>query len=238
MREEAEAMARVDSKERQSEGDDNGTHDEGCGEEIMREDKGNRLAALLGLRARDIMQRETIWCGPEESIEAVLAKMRRAGCDEVIVGRDGAAAGIAARSELKGRLSAPVRRVMVKWKKGGRDATLGMPVKFAMIRGVRSIGEGTSVTALMKSMRQSGWRALAVVDGQGKVRGLVTACSVLKIRALLRLESNPRLLSARAGRARDAVGAAKAEIKVFDVLRPSGVFRRAGKKSKSQVSTS
>ncbi len=232
LRAEAEAMARVDVKEPKGDIVEPGEAAKGKKASIA-----NAIAGLLALRAGDIMEREVTWCGPEESVGTALAKMQKAGSEYVVIGSGGKAEGIVGRSELKGRLSIGVRRAMSKWKKGGSDTTLGMAVKFVMIRGVQVVSEGTAVAALMKRMRQSGCRVLAAADESGKVVGLVTACNVMKIRSMLRLEGNPNLLKDKEMSRDNVPSAAKTEIKILGVFKPSGLLRRAGRKSEWEVSS-
>ncbi|MHC5074435.1 MAG: CBS domain-containing protein, partial [Planctomycetota bacterium] len=64
-----------------------------------------------------------------------------------------------------------------------------------MNKHVCALSSDTTFAGIMKSMHQNGMRALPIVGVNGQILGLVTPYNVLKVRALLKLESNPNILT-------------------------------------------
>lgn len=154
----------------------------------------NRVSVLLAICAEDIMQKNIIWCEPDDSIQKVLEKMRSHRTDHVIIGTDQTIEGIVAKSELTGVVSPYLRSLAAKWRQSTNDITNQVEIKWIMNRQVHTINPETSCTDIMKTLRLFGRYALPVVDRNGKILGLVTPYNLLKVRALLKLESNPAVL--------------------------------------------
>jgi CBS domain-containing protein len=142
---------------------------------------------LLAIKACDIMLKEIVWADPDDSVRGVFEKMQESG-GHVIVGSDGIAAGLVSKEYLKGTACSYLRPLMSKWKHDRNDASLDIEIKWLMNRQVQTISKDTSCAAIMKKMHGCSG-ALPVVDENNKVLGLVTPFNVLKVRALLKLES-------------------------------------------------
>ena len=157
----------------------------------------NSTSALLAICAKDIMQKDVVWGSSDDSIQQVLTKMEQHDVSYMMIGRNGVLESVVSKSDLTGAISPCLQPVLAKWRQpSGDDATLQLKIKWIIARPVHTISPETSFAAIMKNMRQSGWRALPVMDQQGKIQGLVTVFNVFKIRALLKLESNPSVSTA------------------------------------------
>ena len=75
---------------------------------------------------------------------------------------------------------------MGKWG----DGTEHVAIKWIMDRQVFRIESDMSYSSIIKQMRESGGRALVVIDRDEKVCGIVTPYNILKVRALIKLESS------------------------------------------------
>jgi CBS-domain-containing membrane protein len=151
--------------------------------------------ALLSIRALDIMQQNLIWADGEDTIEQVLAKMKTHNTDYIIIGTGGRADGVVAKTDLQGYDCAHLQDYTSKWQNSQHDASLQIAVKWVMNKPVCTLSSNTTFAGIMKSMHKNGMRAIPVIDVKGQVLGLVTPYNVLKVRALLKLESNPNILT-------------------------------------------
>ncbi|MHC4842546.1 MAG: CBS domain-containing protein [Planctomycetota bacterium] len=151
--------------------------------------------ALLSIRAIDIMQQNLIWADGEDTIEQVLAKMKTHNTDYIIIGTGGRADGVVAKTDLHGYDCSHLQEYTSKWRNSQYDASLQIAVKWVMNKHVCALSSDTTFAGIMKSMHQNGMRALPIVGVNGQILGLVTPYNVLKVRALLKLESNPNILT-------------------------------------------
>ncbi|MHC4293363.1 MAG: CBS domain-containing protein [Planctomycetota bacterium] len=151
--------------------------------------------ALLSIRARDIMQQNLIWANQEDSIQKVLSSMDSHSTDCIIIGNNNRAEGIVTKSDLQGRNSSYLRKLISKFQQTDKDISTQISIKWIMAKPACKLRPNSTFATIMKNMHQFGWRALPVVDLTGKVLGLVTPYSILKIRAMLKLESNPNILT-------------------------------------------
>ena len=149
----------------------------------------NRTSMLLSIQAQDIMQENIVWSSPQDSVQQVFEKMRSHRSEYVIIGYDGIMEGIVSRSDLVGTSSSYLRPLMSKWQESQHNATVNIEIKWVMTRNVHTISPDTSYAAIIEKMRLFCGRALPVVDQGSKVLGLVTPFNILKVRALLKLES-------------------------------------------------
>ena len=155
----------------------------------------NRTSVLLAIRAQDIMQENIVWSSPDDSVQQAIAKMQQHDVESMMVGQNGVLEGIVSKSDLTGTVSPCLQPLLAKWQQSSEDATLQIKVKWLMIRPVHTISRDTSCAAIMEKMRRFGGRVLLVVDQHGKLEGLVTQFNIFKVRALLKLESNPGILA-------------------------------------------
>lgn len=149
------------------------------------------LAELLATRAADIMATDVVWASPEDTVQAVLAKMQEHDTGYVLIGRNGTLEGLVSNSTILGTVSLYLRPVFAKWRRPEDDATLGVKVKWIMSRPVRTVRPDTSLEAMIECLRRSGGRCLPVVDENGAVRGIITVFDIL----MCILASNNRDLS-------------------------------------------
>ena len=157
----------------------------------------NRVGGLLAICAQDIMQENIVWGSPDDSVQEALTKMQSHGTDHVIIGQDGTLEGIVSKSDLTAAISPYLRPEFAKWRRPLDDATLQIKIKWIMSRPVRTVKPETPLSDIIGNMCQFGGCALPVVDQQGKVQGLVTAFNILKVRSLLKTESEPGIIAKR-----------------------------------------
>jgi len=137
------------------------------------------LAELLQTQAADIMETDVVWARPEETVQAVLAKMQQHNTGYVLIGQSGVIEGLVSGSTIAGAVSLYLRPMFGKWRRPEDDATLGVRVKWIMSRPVRTIRPDTSLEAIIEQMRRCGGRCLPVVDEDGAVKGMVTVFDIL-----------------------------------------------------------
>jgi len=135
----------------------------------------------LAMPVEEIMQKEVVWGGPDDSVQQSLTKMQHHDVSYIMIGEAGVLDGIVSRSDLTGATSPYLRPIFAKWRRPSDDATLQIKIKWIMSRLVRTIKPQASVAAAIESMCKSGGGCLPVVDQQGKVQGLVTAFDVFKV---------------------------------------------------------
>jgi CBS domain-containing protein len=143
------------------------------------EPSGPALAELLRLPASEIMEKDVVWAGPEDTVGDVIAKMQQHNVGYVLVGHNGALEGLVSSSNILGAVSLYLRPMFAKWRRPEDDATLGVKVKWIMSRPVRTVRTDATLAALIESMRRCGGRCLPVVDVHGAVQGLVTVFDLL-----------------------------------------------------------
>lgn len=139
------------------------------------------LSQFLSMCAKDFMQNQVLWAGPDETVQQALAKMQQHDTGYIMVGADGALEGIVSRSDVTGALSPYLRPLFAKWCRPLDDATLKIKLKWIMSRPVRTIKPQTPLVTIMENVCRFGGRALPVVDEQGKVIGLVTVFDVFQM---------------------------------------------------------
>lgn len=137
------------------------------------------LAELLGMSAAEIMEKEVVWAGPEETVQDVIAKMQQHNVGYVLIGVNGVLEGLVSSSNVLGAVSLYLRPMFAKWHRPQDDATLGVKVKWVMSRPVRTIRPDATLAAMIETMRRCGGRCLPVVDAKGAVQGIVTVFDIL-----------------------------------------------------------
>jgi len=130
--------------------------------------------------AKDVMQKDVAWAGPEESVQQALTKMQQHDSSYIIVGQDGALEGIVSKSDITGATSIYLRPIFAKWHGSGDDATLQIKLKWIMSKPVRTIRPEAPLATIIENMCQFGGRGLPVADEQGKVQGLVTVFDIFR----------------------------------------------------------
>ncbi len=130
--------------------------------------------------AKDVMQKDVAWAGPEESVQQALTKMQQHDSSYIIVGQDGALEGIVSKSDITGATSIYLRPIFAKWHGPGDDATLQIKLKWIMSRPVRTIRPEAPLATIIENMCRFGGRGLPVADEQGKVQGLVTVFDIFR----------------------------------------------------------
>ncbi|MHC4158179.1 MAG: CBS domain-containing protein [Planctomycetota bacterium] len=147
----------------------------------------NSTDAFLAILAKDIMQENIIWAGPDESVQQALTKMQQHNSGYIMIGTDEVLHGIVSKSDIAGAISPYLKPAFEKWRRPLDDATLQIKLKWIMSKPVHTTKLETSLIAVIEDMYRIGWRALPVADQQEKVQGLITVFDIFK--ALL--YSNP-----------------------------------------------
>jgi len=130
--------------------------------------------------AKDVMQKDVVWAGPDESVQQALTKMQQHDSSYIIVGQDGALEGIVSKSDITGATSIYLRPIFAKWHGPEDDATLQIKLKWIMSRPVRTIRPEAPLATIIENMCRFGGRGLPVADEQGKVQGLVTVFDIFR----------------------------------------------------------
>jgi len=136
---------------------------------------------LLRISARDIMQDQVVWADPDDSVQQALAAVQQHHVGYIMIGQNGVLEGIVSESDIIGTISPYLRPMFAKWRRPSDDATLRIRVKWIMSSPVRTVKPETSLAAVMENMCQFGGHALAVVDEQGEVHGLVTVFDIFRM---------------------------------------------------------
>jgi CBS domain-containing protein len=141
--------------------------------------------ALLGVCANDIMQKDVIWANPDDSVQQALTKIQQHNAGYIMIGKEQEQVpeGIISKSDLTGAISPYLRNIFAKWRRPMDDATLQIKIKWIMSKPTCTISPETTLAKIMENMCQADKKCLPVVDGQGKVQGLVTVFDIF--RALL-----------------------------------------------------
>lgn len=137
------------------------------------------LAEFMSLRACEIMEKDVVWAGPEETVQDVIAKMQQHNVGYILIGANGALEGLVSNSNILGAVSLYLRPMFAKWRRPQDDATLGVKIKWIMSRPVRTVRPDATVAGMIESMRRCGGRCLPVVDAKGAVQGIVTVFDIL-----------------------------------------------------------
>jgi CBS domain-containing protein len=130
--------------------------------------------------AKDVMQKDVVWAGPDESVQQALTKMQQHDCSYIIVGQDETLEGIVSKSDITGATSIYLRPIFAKWHGTEDDATLQIKLKWIMSRPVRTVRPDAPLATIIENMCRFGGRGLPVVDEQGKVQGLVTVFDIFR----------------------------------------------------------
>ncbi|MFZ2145702.1 MAG: CBS domain-containing protein [Sedimentisphaerales bacterium] len=130
--------------------------------------------------AKDVMQKDVVWAGPDESVQQALTKMQQNDSGYIMIGQDGKLEGIVSKSDITGATSIYLRPIFAKWHGPSDDATLQIKLKWIMSRPVRTIRPQASLTTIIENMCRFGGRSLPVADEQGKVQGLVTVFDIFR----------------------------------------------------------
>jgi len=136
---------------------------------------------LLGVCAKDFMQKEVLWGHPDDSVQQALEKMQQADVACMMVGDSNSLEGIVTWIDVAEAVSIYLRPVFAKWRRPEDDATLQIKTRVIMTRPVHTIKPQTPLTAIMKDMCRHRLRCMPVVNAQGQVEGVVTAFDIFKL---------------------------------------------------------
>lgn len=134
----------------------------------------------LSVCAKDIMETNVSWCGPDESVQQAIDKMRQFDTGYLLIGNEGVLEGIVSRSDITGAVSPYLRAIFSKWRRPLDDATLNIKIKWIMRRPVHTIKPDINITKIMENMRLLGVRCFPVIDSKNNVQGIVTVFDIFK----------------------------------------------------------
>ncbi|HNS19742.1 MAG TPA: CBS domain-containing protein [Sedimentisphaerales bacterium] len=137
------------------------------------------LAEFLATPASEVMEKDVVWAGPEDTVQDVIAKMQQQNVGYVLIGVNGALEGLVSNSNIQSAVSLYLRPMFAKWHRPQDDATLGVKVKWIMSRPVRTVRPDATLASMIETMRRCGGRCLPVVDAKGAVQGIVTVFDIL-----------------------------------------------------------
>jgi CBS domain-containing protein len=138
---------------------------------------------FLSMTAQDIMETQTIWIQPDDTVQNAIDRMQQNQVGYLMVGSDGNLQGIVSRSDVAGAVSPYLRPVFTKWKRPLDEATLQIKVSWIMTRPVRTITPNIGIDVIADTILRFGIRALPVVGSDGKVKGIVTTLDVMRVLA-------------------------------------------------------
>ena len=137
------------------------------------------LAEFLATPASEVMEKDVVWAGPEDTVQDVIAKMQQQNVGYVLIGVNGVLEGLISNSNIQSAVSLYLRPMFAKWHRPQDDATLGVKVKWIMSRPVRTVRPDATLASMIETMRRCGGRCLPVVDAKGTVQGIVTVFDIL-----------------------------------------------------------
>ena len=126
------------------------------------------------------MQTEVTWATANESVQQALIKMQQQDSGYLMIGKEGILEGIVSRSDIKGATSIYLRPIFANWYGPLDDATLQIKLKWIMSRPVRTVKPETPMAVIIENICRFGGRGLPVVDGEGKVQGLITVFDIFQ----------------------------------------------------------
>ncbi len=147
---------------------------------------------IFTLTAGDIMDRQTIWASPEDSIEAVIELMDLHNTGYVIIGNEGVCQGIISRSNIAEAISPFLKPEFAQWHRPLDDSSLHIKIKWFMTAPVQTVGLFETLDEIVTKMCSLGIRSLAVVNADEKVVGIINVFNVFKI--LLKKSENTRVI--------------------------------------------
>jgi CBS domain-containing protein len=143
---------------------------------------------LLGLSAKDVMQKGVVWVNAEDTLEQTLTKMQQHNVGYVLVGKENNIVGLVSKSDIRAGLSPYLQNIFGKWRRPLDIATLQIKVKWIMSRPVCIVSPDLPLARVMGNMSSLGSRCMPVVGADGKVQGIITVFDIFQ--ALLKHNLN------------------------------------------------
>jgi CBS domain-containing protein len=157
-----------------------GKEQSGVSSDVKQEPSNDAIGNLRGLCARDIMQKNILWCSSEEGMGEVLAKMCQGDKNYALIGRDDTPEGIVSMSDLRAGMSPYLRPEFAKWRRPIDDASLRIKVRWLMSKNVHTVKSHDCLSDVATSMCRLGLRSMPVVNQKGQIEGLVNVFDVLR----------------------------------------------------------
>jgi len=123
------------------------------------------------LPIREHCRRQVTTCSPEDPLVTVAATMREQNISSVVVCVDGAPVGIVTDRDLRNKVVA-----------SGTDPG-ALAVRQVMNAPLVTVGEGEFLFEALYRMSRHGIHRVAVVDGEGRLAGIVTDSDILRLQS-------------------------------------------------------
>lgn len=123
---------------------------------------------MQGNTVKDFMTRDPVIVSPDDSLQEASRKMKEVGCGILPVGT---------KDKIEGMITD--RDIVIRALAEGRDPA-SEKVRSYMTNDVYSCTENESVQDAAAKMRECGVGRLVVMDGSGKVCGIVTFGAILR----------------------------------------------------------
>lgn len=138
----------------------------------------NKGDILTAITAGDVVKKEVVWAGMEDTVEQLAAKMQQHNTGYLLIGKDGILEGIVGKSDIRGALSPYLQTALVKWRGPMDIATLQIKAQWVMNRSVHTVKADATLRAVTQAMSEHGVGCMPVVDAEGKVHGTITVFDV------------------------------------------------------------
>jgi acetoin utilization protein AcuB len=132
------------------------------------------------LTAKDIMQTNILWAGPDESVQKLQSNMQQRDATYILIGKDGVLEGIVSMSDVRDAISPYLKSTFSKWRRPLDDATLQIRSKWIMTRAIHTIKPDMPLSEILIHMCNYGVRCLPVINQDNKVQGIITVFDIFK----------------------------------------------------------
>jgi CBS domain-containing protein len=119
------------------------------------------------MKLEAIFPKKVITGEPQENLAVIAARMQEHDVGTIVVVEGSLPVGIVTDRDLALAL-------------GARGIPLDTSVEKVMSRGLKTIGQDVGILGVTRYMRDFGLRRLPIVDGEGKLVGIVSADDVLQ----------------------------------------------------------
>ncbi|MCK4886967.1 MAG: CBS domain-containing protein [Planctomycetes bacterium] len=142
---------------------------------------GEKNSFALNIKAKDIMNKDIVWCSSEDCVQQALTNMQQYNTMYLMIGEDNQGVeGIISRADLDAAMSPYLRPIFSKWRRDLDDATLKIKLKWLMCKTVCFIKPQTPMIAIIQKMKKSAKLCLPVME-DNKVLGLITVSDIFSV---------------------------------------------------------
>lgn len=142
---------------------------------------GEKNSFALNIKAKDIMNKDIVWCSGEDCVQQALTNMQQYNTMYLMIGEeDKGVEGIISRADLDAAMSPYLRPIFSKWRRDLDDATLKIKLKWIMCKTVSFIKPQTPIITIIQKMEKSAKLCLPVME-DNKVLGLITVSDIFSV---------------------------------------------------------